>query len=261
MGCSIRNLHRETKNRILLGGIVYVLQSGKYLNVKGSFPDKRIQIWDLSSGECVEIRKGHTLHFRSATYKSGGVQLTARWKQGTIEVWATTAGDLAPLIAKEMPSSLCLGVVFSAYGKQLVTVWISGIVKIWNASSGECTHVLRGFVGLTGVALFSPDGTQLFLCSINGIEMWHIASETCTAKLRLEAANQGQIDRVRSLDFSPDGTQLASISRTNSRAYNVTVWSILSRQRKHTFTATTSVRFTRDGMHLMSVSEGDTAKI
>ena len=102
---------------------------------------------------------------------------------------------------------------------------------------------------------YSPDGTKMAVAS--GIGIWIYDVET-TEELDLFS---GHTSRVRSIDFSEDGTMIASGSQDNT----VRVWDVATGMEIRTFTghtdAVTSVTFNPNANMIASSSHDKTARL
>jgi WD40 repeat protein len=124
-----------------------------------------------------------------------------------------------------------------------------GVVAVWDVQSGKRLFRWETFGDLTKLA-FSPDGTRLAAArlfettdglALHEVRVWDVTSG------RLVKA----LDRCHSFDFSPDGRQLAVLSRSKCAIYDLNDWS------KETLVkplgGAISVSFTADGLALVGV--------
>ena len=102
------------------------------------------------------------------------------------------------------------GLLFSPNGRTVALGGFSSGVSLWEATTGRKLFSLpvpkdAPKIGWLDCPVFSPDGQMLAAGgATGGIYLWEVR----TAKVR--AVLLGHHDRVRSLDFSPDGARLIS---------------------------------------------------
>ena len=110
-------------------------------------------------------------------------------------------------------------------GKRVVSVADDMVGKIWDAATGKLIHELKGhaektpndFVSMLYAVAFSPDGKLLATGDkIGHVIVWDTATGKKAAELDApvmytwdKAQRLHSIGGIRSLAFSPDGTQLA----------------------------------------------------
>ncbi len=124
-----------------------------------------------------------------------------------------------------------------------------GVVAVWDVHSGKRLFRWETFGDLTKLA-FSPDGTLLAAArlfetddglALHEVRVWDLTTGRQTKSL----------DRCHSFDFSPDGRQLAVLSRSKCALYDVKDWA------KETLVkplgGAVSVAFSADGLSLVGV--------
>ena len=105
----------------------------------------------------------------------------------------------------------------------------AGEVIIWDAGSGKELHRFSAGPGTTKASLvFSPDGSRLAICGdgLVPIRRW----DTNTWKEALELTFPVQAGWVRSIAYSPDGTQLAGACGDG----NVRLWDVSAKDHHET---------------------------
>jgi WD40 repeat protein len=124
-----------------------------------------------------------------------------------------------------------------------------GVVAVWDAQSGKRLFRWETFGDLTKLA-FSPDGTLLASSrlyetddglALHEVRVWNVTTG------RIEKS----LDRCHAFDFSPDGRQLAVLSRSKCVVYELGNWA------KETLVAplggAVSVAWSADGTSLVGV--------
>jgi WD40 repeat protein/serine/threonine protein kinase len=156
---------------------------------------------------------------------------------------------------KVAPTNWVHDVAFSPDGSQLVTTHcMENTAIIWNAVTGEKLLTLDhgdGFPGVFGVA-FNPDGTRLATAS-GGTPGVAIIWDATTGQELLTLS--GHTSWINRLDFSPDGTVLA----TTSADMTVKLWDVKTGQDLLTLDehngASNDVAFSPDGKRLATTDD------
>ncbi|MEX2316618.1 MAG: type II secretion system protein GspG [Pirellulales bacterium] len=179
----------------------------------------QLMVYDAASGLqlCNVKLKGMplTLEFTpdGKSIAIGVVWMDAATKGSSIQFVHASTGQLERTI--ETPGTSVSAIAFSAGGDLLAYSGFQKVV-VTSAKDGKPVKELPGHVGMISAIAFSPDGTIL----ASGGEgpgfrlpyQWMQMSETRMWDMktgRQTWANVGELARVKSIAFSPDGTQLA----------------------------------------------------
>ncbi len=128
-----------------------------------------------------------------------------------------------------------------------------GVVAVWGVQSGKRLFRWDTFGDLVKLA-FSPDGTLLAAARLfetdDGLALHEVRVWDVTTGRLIKA-----LDRCHSFDFSPDGRQLAVLSRSKCALYEVKDWA------KETLVkplgGAIGVSFAADGQSLIGVVKGE----
>jgi len=132
---------RITKNTVVCQGHTETVRSVcispdcNYV-ISGSW-DKTVRVWDILTGACVWVLKGHTDWVNSVgvtNYRiiSGSSDRTVRvWNMATGECIFILEGHIYPI------SSVCVTPKYVIYGSADHT-------RVWDWDSGQCVHMLDG---------------------------------------------------------------------------------------------------------------------
>lgn len=124
-----------------------------------------------------------------------------------------------------------------------------GVVAVWDVETRKRLYRWETFGDLVKLA-FSPDGTLLAAC-----RLFETADGLPLHEVRLWDVTTGRIakvlDRCHGFDFSPDGRQLAVLSRTKCVVYEVKDWS--KERLVEPLGGAISASFSADGMSLIGV--------
>jgi len=218
--------------------------------------DKTLRIWDVSTGECLSVLKGHEDVVRSGVFSPDGHQVFSGGggMDRTLRIWDTKTGECLKAFQGHLGSiRKC---ALSSDGQLVVTAAGDKTLRIWDARTGECLRILEGHEDGLRSCAFSPDGQQLISASDDTtVRIWDTATGEC---LRILYDH----DRpVYGCTFSPDGQQLASASWDKTvRIWNAGTGECLKILNGHE-NKIRDCAFSPDGKHLTSVSDDYSVRI
>ncbi|HEY7283183.1 MAG TPA: WD40 repeat domain-containing protein, partial [Actinomycetota bacterium] len=162
----------------------------------------------------------------------------------------TTGRRSRELTAK---SDLCQAPVFSPDGSLIAAPAANG-VPIWDARTGRLLHTLSTPFGSCNVA-FSPDGRELAGTNGNEVSVWDTGTWTMVERL------QGHTGSVIGLDWSPDGTRIA----TGANDGTARIWDAATGQQILELAGhsglVANVAFSPDGTRLVTGGGDGTARV
>src|SRR5262249_35674784 len=136
----------------------------------------------------------------AGTFSPDGRRIVLGSSDGSVEVVDARTGS--PLGAVKADSNLCQSPVFSPDGSLIAAPTANG-VSIGDARTGRPLRTLSAPGGSCNVA-FSPDGHELAGAIGNEVSLWDTRTWTVVERL------QGHTGSVIGLDWSPDGTRIAT---------------------------------------------------
>jgi WD40 repeat protein/transcriptional regulator with XRE-family HTH domain len=163
-------------------------------------------MWDIASGEILQIFYGHEAGVRSVTFSPDGNSVLTGGLDKTSRMWSVQTG--AELLRLNT-SGIVNSVAFSSDGQSVLTGCADGTVQLWDAHARPELPVFTngnantGGVSLSAVA-FSPDGKFLATGGTDGLKLWNVE----TGQLQRAFANSGYIKY--GVRFSADGRSLLS---------------------------------------------------
>jgi WD40 repeat protein len=168
--------------------------------------------WDA----CLQTLEGHSSYVKSVVFAHDSNQL-ASTSFVEVKIWDTISGQcLQTLETHDHIDS----VTFSQDSKQVATVSADGTVRIWNVIDGKCLLTLEWPASLGvqhvqwGSISFSRNSAQLVSTHLSKLALWNLSNDKCPKIL------EGHNDDIKSVSFSDDSNQLASVSNNGS----VKIW-------------------------------------
>jgi WD40 repeat protein/transcriptional regulator with XRE-family HTH domain len=218
--------------------------------------DAQAKIWDAITGEVLYTLSGHTLPVTAVAFHPASTRLvTASW-DGTVRVWKITPASEALFIP--IDSSWSLRPSYSPDGTELLAdIPTEAAANVWDTTSGKELLTLKEEAASFSLTSYSPDGSVIAGISEQTIFLFDARTGQLRARLT------GHTDAITAIDFSPDGTQLASGSSNGE----IILWDIAQGKALSTLRAAITgsvpmvrysifaVAFSPDGKHLLS---GDT---
>jgi WD40 repeat protein len=187
------------------GGVMTVACSPDGRHVVSGSSDKTLRVWDLSTGEAERVLKGHTNWVNSVAYSPDGAHVVSSSNDKSIRVWGVSTGEERTIITGSIGP---VGTVaYLPDGTQIVSILTGGsTVQVWDVSLGaaERTVHMKSPINISKF-VFSPDGSQVFSCSADGI-LW--VWDWSAGRERRELRKGHDMGEVFGAAYSPDGTRV-----------------------------------------------------
>jgi WD40 repeat protein/serine/threonine protein kinase len=234
---------------------------GKWL--ASASDDGMVKLWDAGGGQELGSLKGHTGPATSVAFSPDGTRLASASDDSTVKIWPAVGNHEVRDLQGH--SQMVLAVAFSPDGARLASGSDDGMVKLWDVDSGQQFRSLSQLSPVKCVA-FSPDGTLLASAGIGRVvKLWDIASGRERHTLRGHTLppwhRSPWVPFVFSVQFSPDGTQLASAGQD----FKVRIWDVASGRERLTLRGHTdelwNVAYNPDGKRLASGGRDKTVKM
>lgn len=161
--------------------------------------DGTIHVCEAKSGLTVAKLRGHADAVYTIAFSLNGKQLVSGSADCTVRTWDLADGSAMgkPMNGHENTvSSVC----YSPDGRFIVSRSLDRTVRIWDSTFGTEVKRLNGYSEY-GRAVYSPDGSKLACCGLEGIAMWEAQAWTTLGSVTVTQAGH-----INCIAFSPKGT-------------------------------------------------------
>ncbi len=183
--------------------------------------DKVIKLWDIATQQVIRTLQGHEEEVVQFTFAPDGTRLASASLK-TIKIWDVVSGQELRTLTTKIVAEKGFGsqdgygnfanaLAFSPDGEMFVIGGESGPVKLYMLSTGELLGELTPPADRVVRVTFSHDSKLLAVAydqyvptEVIGVQIWDVATQSPIAEL------DDFKDGVFSVDFSPDGTLLAT---------------------------------------------------
>jgi len=176
--------------------------------VSGSY-DKTVKLWEVQTGGIVKAFHGHASRVCSVSISANHTTIASGSEDNTIHLWDIQTGECHQII-EQQNKVYCIS--FSPSNPQVLVSVSGNTVQQWDIDGHKVGPIYNG-----NQTAFSPDGSQLILCSMNGATVQDIDSGVVVAKFHM--ANS----YFSVCCFSPCGRLVAIAA-----GYSICVWDITS---------------------------------
>jgi WD40 repeat protein len=175
--------------------------------------DHSISVWDLESGECIGVMKGHGERIRSLAVTPDGRTAASASDDGSVRVWDVTshtttavlrhsAGVWAAWGTAERRSGVKF-VAMSADGRTILS--LADDLRVWALPETRQVRVLKGHDGQVKELDISPDGSKaVTAASDSSVRVWDLETGQTTLVVRFKRS------QCSSVTFLRDGSGVLS---------------------------------------------------
>ncbi|EST07268.2 WD40 repeat [Kalmanozyma brasiliensis GHG001] len=150
--------------------------------------DRDVRVWDLRTGECKHILRGHTSTVRCLKVLDGKPIAVSGSRDSTLRVWNVETGEQVHLLAGHQHSVRCIEVA----GNQVASGSYDGTCRIWDLDTGRCLHTLRGHIHYIYAVAF--DGKRVATGSLDStVRVWSAETGECLALFQGHTSLVGQL--------------------------------------------------------------------
>jgi WD40 repeat protein len=148
--------------------------------------DQTLRIWDLESGECLRILKGHTNDITCVSVTPDGRWAVSGSRDRTLRVWDLATGRCLRILEGHHDGIVRLCV--SPDGRRVVSASRDKTLRVWDLESGRSLHTLKGHREKISSVSISTDGQWIvsasgheWKCWDNTLRIWDLESAQCLA--------------------------------------------------------------------------------
>ncbi len=222
--------------------------------IASSSDDKSVKLWDITTGQCFRLLKGHKDSVWAVAFSPDRQLLASSSDDQTVKLWQLSTGTcIKTLQGFDSPVS---SLTFSPDSQILASSCAERMVQLWDVKAGQALRTLRGYRHQVRSFALCPNGQTLATGSdARTVKLWDVNTGRVLRTL------QGHQDWVSSVAFSPSSQILASGSDDEM----VKLWSIDTGECITTLPGHTKsvqvVMFSPDGRTLASASDDQTVKL
>ncbi len=205
---------------------VPITPDGKTL-VSHSFDE--LGIWDLYSGEVVNVLTGHSDCIFSLSISPDGQTIASGSLDKTVKLWNLKTGELLYTLSER--ADPIHSVAFSPDGKILASGGSNKYktpegqattIYLWNPNTGELIGKLTGHSKRVDSLAFSPDGHVLASHSYDRtIKLWNLEARQLLYTIITES------DGCKTVAITPDGKNLISTGEDSIKIWNLATGELL----------------------------------
>ncbi|OSD04424.1 WD40 repeat-like protein [Trametes coccinea BRFM310] len=156
--------------------------------------DKELRIWDVKSGYCIYVLRGHTSTVRCLKVLHGRPIAVSGSRDRTVRVWDVQRGRLLRVLQGHTQSVRSLDVC----GNRIVSGSYDCTCRIWDVDTGACLHVLRGHFHQIYTVAF--DGVRVASGGLDTtVRVWDASTGACLALLQGHTALVCQLQLTRTM--------------------------------------------------------------
>ncbi|KAG7087266.1 hypothetical protein E1B28_013245 [Marasmius oreades] len=145
--------------------------------------DKTLRVWDVLSGYCIYVLRGHTSTIRCIKVLHNRPIAITGSRDTSLRVWDVKRGKLLRVLRGHSNSVRCLDVC----GNKVVSGSYDCSLKLWNVDNGECLHTFTGHFSQVYSVAF--DGVRIVSGGLDTtVRVWDPIEGQCLALLQGHAA-------------------------------------------------------------------------
>ncbi|GAA6048952.1 hypothetical protein JCM3770_007135 [Rhodotorula araucariae] len=135
--------------------------------VSGSY-DMEVRVWDVTTGRCRHVLRGHSQKVYSVVYDHLRKQCASGSMDGTVRLWSTETGECRSVLEGHTSLVGLLGLTH----RNLVSAAADWTLRIWDPATGACRHSLAAHQG--AITCFQHDEHKVISGSDGTLKMWDV---------------------------------------------------------------------------------------
>ncbi|MEM0979393.1 MAG: NB-ARC domain-containing protein, partial [Cyanobacteria bacterium P01_H01_bin.58] len=140
--------------------------------------DRRILLWDATSGKQLRALSGHTALVWSVALNRDGTLLASSAQDGTIKIWDLVTDECIQTLHSHW--GIAWSLTFSQDGHQLAASCQNAAVELWETATGELLKVFQGHISNVWSAAFNQTGDILVSGGDDqAIKLWNTKTAEC----------------------------------------------------------------------------------
>lgn len=186
---------------------------GETMVSTGGLYDMKIRVWDVATGECFQVLRGHHAGVTKARYTYDGDYVISTSRDGSVKVWDFKSGECCHTVEENLDKLECLDVnkeFWACGGRE------DNSITIRRIDSHEKIASLQGHEDWVKSVAFHP--TKRLLASGSrdtSVRIWDLESQQQIAQFHHDA-------EVWSVVFHPTQNKVVSSSRDKS----IRIWNL-----------------------------------
>ncbi|MFF5157794.1 protein kinase [Streptomyces sp. NPDC000348] len=223
--------------------------------------DSTVRVWDTGTGVCLHTLTGHRHEVPAVEVGPDGRIAVSAGRDGELRVWDILEGRclrrLGPRTWKRPRGPRA--VTLRTNGRIAVSGGADHRIHVWDLATGRSLHTLMECSDGAFLCAMSIDGRTGLVCVYSMIPTWDLTTGRDGPLLRSAATGRITMDRVTSLEVTPDGRIAFSVDVKGV----IRVWDPGNGDCLHELTHAEAAQAiaTADGRFLLSTGEDRTVRV
>ncbi|MEH1164436.1 hypothetical protein V6V47_03495 [Micromonospora sp. CPCC 205539] len=180
--------------------------------------DGTVRLWDVATGRGAGEIAARNRHISSVAFSPDGNTLATGEVFGAVSLWSVDDGRERTTLTDEARHTPGLALAFSSDRRTFVSDSSDNTIKVWDLAAGRVRARLTGHTAGVIALAVAPDGKTLASSARDGtVRLWDLA----TGRSRGVLPNDREGPWVVSIAFSPDGQTLAGAGGRAVRLWDV----------------------------------------
>ncbi len=178
--------------------------------------DKTVRLWDVKTGRCLRVLQGHTGWVQSLAWGLDKCRILSGSDDTTVRVWDVKTGRCLRVLEGHT-GEVYGGVAWSADQCRALSGAGDKTLRLWDVDSGRCLRVLEGHTSVVWSVAWVADQRRALSGSQDGtLRLWDIETGRCLRVL------EGHASGVRNIAWNSHHLRAASGSFDNT----VRLWDV-----------------------------------